>query len=58
MKLNISWLYIANNDIDSNEYIKVLAITIDDHLRFDQYIAILCSKGAMQLNAFRLTPKV
>ena len=31
--------------------IKLLGINIDDQLKFNEHISILCSKGAMQLNA-------
>ena len=44
-------LTIDNNDIESTKSVKLLAITIDDRLRFDQHISSLCSKAAMQLNA-------
>ena len=40
-----------NNDIESTKSVKLLGLTIDDHLRFDQHISDLCSKAAMQLNA-------
>ena len=44
-------LTIDNNDIEPTKSIKLLGITIDDRLRFDQHISNLCSKAAMQLNA-------
>ena len=44
-------LAIDNNDIESTKSVKLLGITIDDHLRFDQHISNLWSKAAMQLNA-------
>ena len=40
-------LTIDNNDIES---VKLLGITIDDRLRFDQHIINLCSKATMTLN--------
>ena len=40
-----------DNDIESTKSVKILDITIDDRLRFDQHISNLCSKAAMQLNA-------
>ena len=45
-------LTIDNNDIESTKSVKLLSITIDDCLRFDQHISNLCSKAAMKLNAF------
>ena len=44
-------LTIDNNDIESTKFVKLLGITIDDSLRFDQLISNFCSKAAMQLNA-------
>ena len=44
-------LTIDNNDIESTKSLKLLGITIDDRLRFDQHISNLRSKAAMQLNA-------
>ena len=44
-------LTIDNHDIESAKSVKLLDITIDDRLRFDQHISNFCSKTAMQLNA-------
>ena len=44
-------LTIDNNDIESTKSVKLLSITIDDRLRFDQHIPNLCSEVVMQLNA-------
>ena len=44
-------LTIDNNDIESTKSVKLLGITIDDRLRFDQHISNLCTKAAVQLNA-------
>ena len=44
-------LTIDNNDIESAKSVKLLGITIDYHLRFDQHTSNLCSRAAMQLNA-------
>ena len=44
-------LTIDNNNIESTKSVKLLGITIDDCLRFDQHMSNLCSKPAMQLNA-------
>ena len=44
-------LTIDNNDIKSTKSVKLLGITIDDHLRFDQHISNLCTKASVQVNA-------
>ena len=44
-------LTIDNSDFESTKSVKVLGITIDHRLRFDQHITNLCSKAAAQLNA-------
>ena len=43
-------LTIDNNDIKSTKSVKLLGITIEDRLRFDQHLSNLCFKAAMQLN--------
>ena len=44
-------LIIDNKEIKTTNSIKLLGINIDDQLRFNEHISILCSKAAMQLNA-------
>ena len=44
-------LIIDNKEIKTTNSIKLLGINIDDQLRFNEHISILCSKVAMQLNA-------
>ena len=44
-------LTIDNNDIESTKSVKLLGITTDDRLRFDQNISNLCFKAGKQLNA-------
>ena len=44
-------LIIDNKEIKTTNSIKLLGINIDDQLKFNQHISILCSKAAMQLNA-------
>ena len=51
-------LAIDNSDIGSTKSVKLLGITIDNLLWFDQNIANLCSKAAMQLNALRSTSEI
>ena len=43
-------LTIDNNNTESTKSLKLLGITIDDCLQFDQHISNLRSKVAMQLN--------
>ena len=42
---------IDNKEIKTTNSIKLLGINIDDQLRFNEHISILCSEVAMQLNA-------
>ena len=44
-------LVIDNKEIKKTNSIKLLDIKIDDELRFNEHISVLCSKAAMQLNA-------
>ena len=42
---------ITDKEIQITNSIKLLGINIDDQLRFNEIISILCSKAAVQLNA-------
>ena len=44
-------LFIDNKEIKTTNSIKLLGINIDDQVRFNDHVSILCSKAAMQLNA-------
>ena len=44
-------LIIDNKEIKTTNSIKLLGINIDDQLKFNEHISVLCSKAAMQLNA-------
>ena len=44
-------LVIDNKEIKTTNSIKLLDIKIDDELRFNEHISVLCSKAAMKLNA-------
>ena len=44
-------LITDNKEIQITNSIKLLGINIDDQLRFNEIISILCSKAAVQLNA-------
>ena len=44
-------MIIDNKEIKTTNSIKLLGINIDDQLRFNEHISVLCSKAAMQLNA-------
>ena len=44
-------LIIDYKEIKTTNSIKLLGINIDDQLKFNEHISILCSKAAMQLNA-------
>ena len=44
-------LIIDNKEIKTTNSIKLQGINIDDQLKFNAHISILCSKAAMQLNA-------
>ena len=43
-------LIIDNKDTKITNSIKLLGVNIDDHLKFNEHISILCSKAAMQIN--------
>ena len=47
-----------NNDIESTKSVKLLGLTIDDRLRFDQHISDLCSKAANAIKCFRSTSEI
>ena len=44
-------LIIDNKEIKTKNSTKLLGINIDDQLKFNENISILCSKAAVQLNA-------
>ena len=44
-------LIIDNKEIKTINSTKLLGINIDDQLKFNEHISILCSKAAIQLNA-------
>ena len=44
-------LIIDNKEIKTTNSIKLLGINIDDQLKFNEHISILCCQAAMQLNA-------
>ena len=44
-------LFIDNKEIKTTNSIKLLGINIDDQVRFNDHISVLCSKATMQLNA-------
>ena len=44
-------LQIGNNEIESENSVALLGITIDNRLSFDDHIAKICNKSSMQLNA-------
>ena len=50
-------MIIDNKEIKTTNPIKLLGINIDDQLRFNEHISILCSKAAMQLNALSILQK-
>ena len=44
-------LIIGDKETKTTNSIKLLGINIDDQLKFNEHISILCSKAVMQLNA-------
>ena len=50
-------LIIDNKEIKTTNSIKLQGINIDDQLKFNEHISILCSKAAMQLNALNRLQK-
>ena len=51
MKLIQEKFQIDNNEIESENSVTFLGITIDDWLSFDDHISKLCNKASMQINA-------
>ena len=51
MKLIQEKFQIDNNEIESENSVTFLGITIDDRLSFDDHISKLCNKASMQINA-------
>ena len=47
-----------NTDIESTKSVKLLGITIDDRLKFDQHMSNLSCKSCNAMKCFRSTPKV
>ena len=45
-------LRIYDNEIETTKSIKLLEVDIDYQIKFSEHISTLCSKVAMQLNAF------
>ena len=43
-------LIIDNKEIKTTNSIKLLGININDQLKFNEHISVLCSSAAMQLN--------
>ena len=53
MYLNwLRWCYPSPSPITSQNCVKVLGVSIDKHLTFNDHISSSCSKAARQLNAF------
>ena len=44
-------MYMGNKEITSEHSVKLLGIEIDNQLKFDNYVSILCRKSGSQLNA-------
>ena len=44
-------LIINNKEIKTTNSIKLLGINIDNQLKFNEHISVLCSEAALQLNA-------
>ena len=44
-------LIIDNKETKPTSLVKLLGININDQLKFNEHISVLCSKAAMQLNA-------
>ena len=45
-------LQIGNNEIESENSVALLGITIDNRLSFDDHIAKICKKSSMQLTLY------
>ena len=44
-------LKIDNKEIETEKNVKLLGVTIDEKLNFDEHVSFLCKKAAAQLNA-------
>ena len=50
---SVQKLELANNEIESENMVTLLGVTIDNKLTFDEHISKLCNKASMQLNAIQ-----
>ena len=47
-----------NNNIEYTKSVKIIGITMDDRLKFDQHMSNLCYKSCNAIKWFKSTPKV
>ena len=52
-KFELLWIEIGNNKIWENRTVILLGITIDDKIKFDEYLINVCLKTNRKISVFK-----